>query len=243
MILLGRDLRSRVEQVNRRLTSVEGQLADSRGHFSEVRAAHDRLELLVQQAESLVQRSKTNIEELTGREAHVQELAVKMRRVVDEIRQIFAGLKRAAANTRHAERDAGQMCDRLYAQTERSKRIAAKLDHVATRLVRDVAAGQSPPSSIIKAASSPAADQGPPPTLDAGNVPLQERFQKMLDRSRESLSDLRTLVRGEHGDGSDTKQSCDDTQVTPDAMEEKPPTQRLADGVDSLLAMVESRRV
>ena len=103
MILLGRDLRSRVEQVNRRLTGVEGQLADSRGNFTEVRAAHDHLERLVQQAESLLQRSRTDIEELTGREAHVRELAVKMRRAVDEMRHIFAGLKRAAANTRHAE--------------------------------------------------------------------------------------------------------------------------------------------
>lgn len=247
---LARDLKYQIDHANGRLANVESRIAHDASQLSDVRAAYDGLKRLVAQAESLVQRGKGAGTQLAGREARVQELAAKMRRVVDDVRQIFSGLKRAAANAQNAERGAQQVYEKLYALTERSKRVAGRLSHLSTRLTHEVATEPSHPSRIIKEASTPVVGPEPLPNPDDRNGPRLERFQKILLSSRESLAQLRSLVRNEptdpggqdeHGDASTVAPSYNSLPGTPDATDHELPTQRLADEVNSLLTLVKSR--
>ncbi len=253
MVVLARDLKSQIDHANGRLANVEGRIGDDGILLSDVRAADEGITLPVAQADSLVQRSKGTGAQPAGREARVQELAAKMRRIIDDVRQIFSRLKRAVANAQHAERDAQQVYEKLYALTERSKRVAGRLSHMSTRLTPEFAAEPSPPSRIIKEASTPVVGPNPLPTPDDDDAPRLERFQKTLLSSRESLAELRSLVRSERtapgdpggqnerGDASTIAPSCNSAPATPDAMDDELPTQRLADEVNSLLTLVRSR--
>ncbi|UCE59344.1 MAG: AAA family ATPase [Phycisphaerales bacterium] len=235
MVLMARDVRSRMAELDKRLAMIEKRVVDAPGSFSGLKTMSAQLRPLFKRVDSLADERAADMEEVARREGDMRKLAAKAKIVVGEVRRVFDGLKQAGAKTRQLERDAQQTCHSLITQTERAKRLADKLSHLASRVMREEI-GHVASGVPIKEASMPVeqAESFPPQGHTAGAD--QQQFQKVLSNARESLSDLRTFARSgsagwagksQHERGVNGSRTAD------------PPIQRLADEVDSLLQIVE----
>ncbi len=117
---------------------------------------------------------------------------------------------------------------------------------MAEHLASEMDVRPTPAVRIIKESSTPLVGPGRPLASDSGLTPSREHLRRVLHTSRESLSDLRSVVRGGGGGPNDhavlrnTADAGDGPRRASCATDEGMPTQRLAEEVDSLLALVES---
>ncbi|MFQ5592379.1 MAG: ExeA family protein [Phycisphaerae bacterium] len=165
---------------------------------AEPHATYDKLRRLVAAADMLTQRGKQESQELARREARAQELASKMQRLMDDVRRVFGGLRQAVATTEAATHNAQHVCNRLNAQTERSRLIAQQLNHSAARISSTLVDRHTHSANTVKELSRTSAVPRSSLSPVLSNVDPQDRVRMLLRMSRESLADLRTVIRSNH---------------------------------------------
>ena len=234
------ELAEKTDDANRHLAELEDRFRSTAGLLAAARSTHARLKPLVRDAEDVIPRTEHSFHALVRHEARVQQMAAKMKAVVGEMRSIFDGLRRAFASINRAERRARRAGDRLVAQAERSRGAAGEMTRVPQGTAATGTSGRPEPI-LVKEVSAPVNAVAAPASAASSSRSGPDHFQQILDRTRASLTDLRTVVRQAvpaRASDRPADPDCPAGSGTPSAGAS---TARLAGQIESLLQMVESR--
>ncbi len=210
---LSRELAAQESKVDNRLTALEqrldGRLATLEAHLdgrlatleqrldgaaspeSQAQDAQAHLQPLLHRAGAIVEKAAAASHELERREVYLRTFSREVRSVLEEVHERLDSLNRTVARTRRAERGAEGMCSKLVAQFDRSRRIADNLKQILTRLASHSAALEAK-QRIRRHTSAPAGGNG---GITIGPASTPNGMQRMLGSARESVAELRTLIR------------------------------------------------
>lgn len=219
-----------LESISHHLEGLERRFLDTNAALLRAEALQRSLEPTLHDAQTLTERVQDGRRELASQENRIHQLAAKMRATVDETRRIHEGLARSAAKTNQAERSARGVYEKLVEQTDEARDVAAG---IATFLAKVTAPGSigtaSPAPSVTSSESSPK------DRTDA------DRLQRLLSRTRESLSDLRQAARGNRGEApAEAPPVAAFNTANPVASTKEPATGRLARSVEGLLDLIKT---
>ena len=234
------ELAAKTDDANRRLVELEDRFRNTAGLLTAARSAQARLEPLIRNAEDVIPRTEHSFHELARHEVRVQQTAAKMSAVVTEMRSVFDGLRRAFASLNRAERRAQRVGDRLVAQAERSRDAVGEMKQ-RSPAVAPAETGGRPEPVLVKEASAAVNAVAAPGSVTSPARGEPDRFQQILERTRASLADLRTVVRQADPARTAARPVEPDRPAGSEPLSAEAPTARLAGQIESLLQMVQSR--
>jgi hypothetical protein len=221
------ELRSALDAVTGRITAIEQRFENTAGDWAGARAVQATLKPLVEEARLLVGRAEGANCELRQRDTQLRELATTIEDIVRDLRRLLDVARETSTEIRHAEHSAGAACDRLVAQSQRSRQLADELSRIVIRMVPQDGGDRTGGRTIGQSQRSPEAGRD-----TVGRAPVRRAHQgdahDMLERARESSAGLRHLPRRA---GSERGESRDPA--------ERPASALLAQQVESLLEMIE----
>ena len=140
--------------------------------------------------------------ELQRREDHLRDTSNHIRRVVGELNDLLHRADRTLAEGRREQRAAETTTDRLAAQSQRARRIA---DAAAFSVGTDRSGGRAGSQKPIAKSDVKAVPQAIPANSgrnrtngasSGAQAAGPERMKQMLQNTRDSLSELRSIVHG-----------------------------------------------
>jgi hypothetical protein len=168
-------------------------------------AAHARLRPLVRRAEDAAEHAERSSDELRRREERLKATSNDVRRIVAELNDLLRRCERTLAAGRREQRSAQTLTDRLAAQAQRSRRIAGAAAFVVgsdARRDRPANADQNRGAATSDGnaeAGQPNANgtrRPPPSPITPARSTHPDRMKQMLQNTRDSLSELRSIVHG-----------------------------------------------
>ena len=149
-----------------------------------------RLEPILHRARTTIENAAALSRELRQGEARGHLLLAGREALTGELRRLLDNLTQAAANATCAERKADEVCRLLTARSERSRRLINGMREMLHRTVTRRGPTGAPPR-IVKQVFAPTQ-----PSDRAGTAPgVPDRLQGLLGEARESVGQLRALVR------------------------------------------------
>lgn len=227
-------LHGKVLEAGRHITQLDQQTRASQTLLNRSDAVHARLESMIQNTEDVYLKAEAAEQQLHRREEQVKQLAAKVTRVLAELRQVFKSAGRAVAKTNRLEQRASKTREELRTQTNQSGEQVQRLIRTVRGLASRNDSGSADPVLVKQA--SPCVGQ-------SGRAAVQGRgFDRALTDSRQSLTDLRTLIQTSQSDTGEQQTSADFTSRNLDNAD-RPGVSRLVQEVDSLLCLVEGSSV
>jgi hypothetical protein len=223
-------LQGQLAGISQRLEGLERRFLDTNAALLRAEARQRSLVPMLHDAQAVTERIQDGRRELASQENRIHQLAAKMRATVDETRRIHEGLARSAAKTNQAERSARGVYEKLIEQTDEARDVAAG---IATFLAKVTAPGSIGIASLAPKLTS--SECSPKDRTDA------DRLQRLLSRTRESLSDLRQAARGNRGEApAGGSPFAAKHGTNPVAATEEAATGRLARSVEGLLDLIKT---
>jgi len=231
-----RTTRKTLEEDARRIARVEQAIDEARDSWTRTRNLRDELRSVAEQAQELLAQAGKVTSELSQREEDVHKLYELFKNILDEAKIIAERVDDASAESRRSREGIKTTYDNLLAQSERTGRLTAVLRKVLDRAEQSVTAVASS-EKIDSQTSAPASGLLSPDDKQSPLARQAERLTQMLTSSRESLSDVRSLI------SATNKVRNDDDRLLPQALgtpsNPEKPTNRLAQQVQSLLDLIE----
>jgi general secretion pathway protein A len=225
------------------LTALIQRVAGLEHAFRDMHGSTARMEDLLAEAQAAVDEGRETALKLAGGDLEGKKLQRLFQSLLAESRRVLCRMTELSEEHRRSERRVRDMNDRLGGQSERATRLIAALRQVLDRVEHRAAelTGQSPPPprELVSGA-------GESPNGAATNT-NPSSLERLLDNSRESLSDLRALLSSaQHTAEVDTARAAAQPPE-PEEIELPParlpaPAERLSEEVDSLLNFMEATR-
>lgn len=231
-----RSTRKTLEEDARRIARVEQAIDEARDSWARTRNLRDELRSIAEQTRGLLAQAGKVTGELGQREEDVRKLHELFKNILGEAKIIAERVDDASAESRRSREGIKTTYDNLLAQSERTGRLTAVLRKVLDRAEQSVTTVVST-ERIDSQTSAPASGLLSPDDKQSPLAQQAERFTRMLTSSRESLSDVRSLISATNKVRDDDDRSLSQTLETPPSPEKS--TNRLAQQVQSLLDLIE----
>jgi len=235
---LNRDMHNDVGGILSRIGKLETQFVGALSERGLAGKLGDDLVSTVERAESVLKEARAAADRLGGGQKQVDKLMGIIRTVLSETHSVLERLNQAAGDTNRTQRQAKHAYEQITQQAQRTARLTAALrqtlDHIEQRTT------SVNENTAARLADSKTHDCMSPRLSDhSRHRAKSNRFEKLLAGSRESISDLRDLIR-RTDDILDPETEWHDTPPDEDSETEGLPADRLATQVQALVEMVES---
>ncbi len=228
------EINARLSAMGERLASVDRPIDDLEKNLREGQELKAQLELMCRSAgESISEFVKVSAD-LNKREEQVKTLVEIARSMLGDTKKTLESLAVETKSSQKAQSRSKEITTNLAKQSERTGRLTAVLRRILDRIEERGEQAQQQERIIKEKAAlqqEVVLPVGPP--RRTGRV---ERLAHLIDSSKESLTDLRELIR----ETSQVRES-DQNLSAARAIANTPPTNRLAKRVQSLVDLVETR--
>ncbi|MDO8630155.1 MAG: AAA family ATPase [Phycisphaerales bacterium] len=204
-------------------------------------AACEHLNSLVLSANDAVERSTQSQNQLARHEEQIERLVRSVRTVASDLEPLLADLRQAAENGRREQRTAREVHERLGQRIQASREVLEEFSRSSQRLSQ----------REFRVVTSPLAGDGRGGSEIGGVIGEQVRevqpressphLVRMLHVTRESLADLRNLVRnGPSGASSASEAAHQETDS--ESAEEVAPAMRLVRRMENIAEIVRNTK-
>ena len=204
--------------------------------------ACDRANAIVVRIEEAIERSVQSENQLASCEERVERLVRTVRAAAAELEPLLADLRKAAENGQYVHRAAQGVHDRLVHKIEASRVVLDEFKQASLRMsrraVRVVEPGSLSNSSTWNNGSSEVAASFIEPRTEESVKRLFPRLERMFHGTRESLADLRELVR-RTPNGTSVSSRAHSEDAFADATGHDAPGIRLVRRMESLVQLVD----